>query len=344
MTPLMRSMVVQEPGGPEALQPTELPVPQPGPGEARLRVAYSGMNPVDAMLRRARLEWMPVRYPFTPGIEHTGVVDAVGEGVDAALIGARVLSRVSFGGYAEYSLAPAAALLRLPDAMSLAVGAAYRGCSSTAWYALHGAARIKAGDRVLVHSAAGAVGAMAMQIARDAGAEVCGLAGGPAKVAFARELLASTAVGSAAGAAGATGAVLDYLQPDWPVQARAFAGPGGFDIILDGNGGADAAANHGLIGVLGRIVHLGATAGAPAASVPTPQLIAGSYSIGGMTLRAVEAKMGAVADPIILREVLVGRWRVPVSEVVPLAEVAALHARLEARQVMGRALIEVGGG
>jgi NADPH2:quinone reductase len=328
----MRAMVVHEPGGPEALQPAELPVPQPGPGEARLRVAYAGMNPVDAMLRRARLEWMPVRYPFTPGIEHTGVVEAVGEGVDAALVGARVLSRVSFGGYAEHSLAPAAALVRLPDGMSLAVGAAYRGCSATAWYALHGAARVKAGDRVLVHSAAGAVGAMAMQIARDAGATVCGLAGGPAKVAFARGLLADP-----------TGEVLDYLQPDWPAQARAFAGAGGFDIILDGNGGAAAAANHGLIGVLGRIVHLGATAGVPAATVPTPQLIAGSYSIGGMTLRAVEAKMGAVADPIILREVLAGRWRVPVSEVVPLAEVAALHARLEARQVMGRALIEVGG-
>lgn len=333
----MRAMLVHEPGGPEALQPAELPVPQPGPGEARLRVAYAGMNPVDAMLRRARLEWMPVRYPFTPGIEHTGVVDAVGEGVDAALIGARVLSRVSFGGYAEYSLAPAKALLRLPDGMGLATGAAYRGCSSTAWYALHGAARVAAGDRVLVHSAAGAVGAMAMQIARDAGARVCGLAGGPAKVAFARGLLGD-------GAADADGAVLDYLQPDWTAEARAFAGPGGFDIILDGNGGAAAAANHGLIGVLGRIVHLGATAGTPAATVPTPQLIAGSYSIGGLTLRAVEAKMGAVADPIILREVLAGRWRVPVSEVVPLAEVAALHARLEARQVMGRALIEVGGG
>lgn len=328
----MRAMVVHEPGGPEALQPAESPVPRPGPGEARLRVAYAGMNPVDAMLRRARLEWMPVRYPFTPGIEHTGVVEAVGEGVDDALIGARVLSRVSFGGYAEHSLAPAAALVRLPDGMSLAVGAAYRGCSATAWYALHGAARVAAGDRVLVHSAAGAVGAMAMQVARDAGAKVCGLAGGPAKVAFARGLLADPA-----------GEVLDYLQPDWPAQARAFAGAGGFDIILDGNGGAAAEANHGLVGVLGRIVHLGATAGAPAASVPTPQLIAGSYSIGGFTLRAVEAKMGVVADPIILREVLAGRWRVPVSEVVPLAEVAALHARLEARQVMGRALIEVGG-
>lgn len=330
---VMRAMVVREPGGPEALQPAELPLPQPGPGEARLRVAYVGMNPVDAMLRRARLDWMPVRYPFTPGIEHTGIVDAVGEGVESGLVGARVLSRMSFGGYAEWSVAPAASLLRLPDEMSLATGAAYRGCSATAWYALHGAARVAAGDRVLVHSAAGAVGAMALQVARDAGAKVCGLAGGPAKVAFARALLADPA-----------GEVLDYLQPDWPALARAFAGPGGFDVILDGNGGEAAVANHGLVGVLGRIVHLGATAGAPAAVASTPQLIAGSYSVGGLTLRAVEAKLGAVADPVIVREVLAGRWRVPVSEVVPLAEVAALHARLEARQLMGRALIEVAGG
>lgn len=328
----MRAMVVAAPGGPEALVPAELPVPVPGPGEVRVKVAFVGMNPLDAMLRRERLAWLPVAYPFIPGTERSGVVDAVGEGVDLQLIGKRVLSRLGFGGYAEYSIAQAAGLILLPDGMSLKLGAAYRGCSATAWYALHAGARIQSGDTVLVHSAAGAVGAMAMQIARDAGARVCGLAGGPRKVAFARDLLGD-----------ADGTVLDYLREDWDAEARACAGAGGFDVILDGNGGPRADLNYTLVGVLGRIVYIGATAGAPAPSPPTPLLIARSFSVGGIDLRSVEAKLGDVANAIIHREVTSGRWRVPVTDVVPLAQVASLHARLEAREVMGRAVIEVGG-
>jgi NADPH2:quinone reductase len=96
----MRAIVVEQPGPPEVLQWRELPRPEPGPGQVRLRVAFVGMNPVDALVRRERLDWMPVRYPFTPGLEHSGVVDAVGPDVDRAWLGRRVLSRVSFGGYA----------------------------------------------------------------------------------------------------------------------------------------------------------------------------------------------------------------------------------------------------
>jgi len=329
---IMRAMVVASPGGPQALAPAELPVPVPGPGEVRVRVAFVGMNPLDAMVRRERLDWLPVSYPLIPGTERSGVVDAVGAGVDSKLVGRRVLSRIGFGGYAEFSIAQAASLIHLPDGMSLKVGAAYRGCSATAWYALHASARIRAGDTVLVHSAAGAVGAMAMQIARDAGARVCGLAGGPRKLAFARELLGN-----------ADGTVIDYLREDWDAGARDFAGSGGFDIILDGNGGPRADLNYTLVGVLGRIVFIGATAGTPAPPAPTPLLIARSFSVGGIDLRSVEAKLGHVANEIIHREIAAGRWRVPVTDVVPLAQVASLHARLEAREVMGRAVIEVGG-
>jgi NADPH2:quinone reductase len=328
----MFAMVVDEPGAPEVLQPRELPVPEPGPGQARIRVAWAGMTPVDAMVRRERLPWMPVTYPLVPGMEHTGVVDAVGEGVDAALVGRQVLSRQSFGGYAEYSLARAAGLIELPAGIGLKVGAAYRGCSATAWYALHGAARVRAGDRVLVHSAAGAVGAMALQIARDAGAKVCGLAGGPGKVEFASGFLADP-----------QGTVLDYLRDDWVERARAFAAPGGFDVILDGNGGPAAAHNATLVGALGRIVYVGATAGTYPEATPVAQLITKCFAVGGLDLRAAEAKMERAADPHLHEAIVGGRWRVPVSESVPLAEVAALHRRLETRQVMGRAVIEVGG-
>lgn len=173
---------------------------------------------------------------------------------------------------------------------------------------------------------------MALQIARDAGARVCGLAGGPDKVAFAQGLLGP-----------GDHTVIDYLQPDWVEKARAFAGAPGFDVILDGNGGANAPSNWELIGVLGRIIHVGATAGAPAPAVPPAMLIGRSFSVGGFELRAVEARLHHIADRPILEAVTSGQWRVPISEVVPLEDAAQLHARLEGRKLMGRALIEVHG-
>ena len=325
----MRAMVVEQPGPPDVLQPRELPEPVPGPGQVRLRVAFVGMNPVDALVRRERLEWMPVQYPFTPGLEHTGVVDAVGPDVDAQWLGQRVLSRISFGGYAEWSLAPVRGLLRVPEGMSLRDGCVYRGCSYTAWHALHRCARVQPGERVLVHSAAGAVGLMAMQIARDAGARPIGLCGGEAKARWVRSFGFDD--------------VVDYLQPDWPQSVRRLVHDAKVDVILDGNGGANATHNYALIAPLGRILYLGAMAGGNAPPIPVAALINGSFSVGGMTLRQVEAAPGSEADQAIVSAVRSGRWRLPVGDVVPLADVADLHRRLEARALRGRAVIEVGG-
>lgn len=325
----MRAYVIEQPGPPESLQARELPLPTPGLGQVRLRVAFVGMNPVDALVRRERLDWMPVQYPFTPGLEHTGVIDAVGSDVDSSWIGRRVLSRISFGGYADYSLAPIKGLLDVPDGISLRDGCVYRGCTYTAWHALQRCARLQQGDRVLVHSAAGAVGIMALQIAREAGAVVVGACGGPGKVDWVRSFGFDAAV--------------DYLVADWPAAAAGHVSGGAFDVILDGNGGANAEHNYGLVATLGRIVYLGAMAGANPAPVPIAALIAKSFSVGGMTLRQVEEPPGSAAAQAIIDAVRTGRWRLPISETVPLAAIADLHRRLESRLVRGRAVIEVGG-
>lgn len=325
----MRALVIDAPGPPEALQPREMPVPQPATGQLRLRVAFVGMNPVDALVRRERLAWMPVRYPFTPGLEHTGIVDAVGPDVDPAWIGQRVLSRISFGGYAEYSIAPVAGLLRVPEGLSLRDGCVYRGCSYTAWHALFRLGRLARGERVLVHSAAGAVGIMALQIAAEAGATVVGLCGGAAKIPWVRQFHA--------------GAVIDYLDPYWPRAALEASDGRGYDVILDGNGGPAAEHNYGLVAKLGRIVYLGAMSGSDPAPVPISKLINGSFSVAGMTLRQVEVAPDSDVARQIVEAVVQGRWRLPVSEVVPLEQVPGLHRRLEARALCGRAVISVGG-
>lgn len=328
-SPTMQAVTVDAPGPPEVLRRRELPVPRPGPGQVRLRVAFVGMNPVDALVRRERLAWMPVSYPFTPGLEHTGIVDALGPEVDAAWLGRRVLSRISFGGYAEWSVAPVQGLLQVPEGLSLRDGCVWRGCTYTAWHALHRCARLQRGERVLVHSAAGAVGLMAMQIARDAGASVVGLCGGASKADWVRGF--------------GFDAIVDYLDAGWPDAARSCIRDGAFDVILDGNGGANAVHNYALVAPLGRVIHLGAMAGANPPPVPVELLINRSFSVGGMTLRQVEVAPGSAADLEMIAAVRDGRWRLPIDEIVPLAEVAALHRRLEARQVRGRAVIEVGG-
>lgn len=323
---MMDAVVVDEPGPPEALRLLRVPVPTPGAGQVRIRVAYAGLNPIDAMLRRERLDWFPVAFPFTPGIEHTGVVDQLGDGVDAAWLGRRVLSRFSLGGYAEWSIAKAATLIPLDPRIDLKTGCAYRGCSFTAYHALHHMARVRPGDTVLIHSAAGAVGAMALQIALEAGATVVGLAGGPSKVSFASRYGAP---------------ILDYLQPDWPEAARDILRGARFDLILDGNGGPEAERNYALCAPKGRILYIGNSAGAYPEPVPVPLMIARSVWVGGMTLRDVEDGAGSETDRAIVEAVASGRWTVPISEAVPLRDVVDLHRRLEARQVTGRAIIKV---
>lgn len=325
----MRAIVVEKPGPPEALRSYEVPRPEPGPGEARLRVAFVGMNPVDAMVRRDYLDWMPVRFPFTPGLEHTGVVDAIGPGVDHVWLGQRVLSRISFGGYADYSVSPVQGLHVLPKGLSLLEGCVFRGCSYTAWHALHKCARLAPGERVLVHSAAGAVGFMALQIAREAGATAVGVCGGPRKV----EWLQSFDLDP----------VIDYSLETWRDTARGAVSGHEFDVILDGNGGPRAEHNLELLAPLGRLIYIGATSGHYPVPIPISALIAKSVSVAGMTLRRIEEPPGGDAERTIIEAVCQRRWKLPIGEVVPLGQVVDLHRRFEARELHGRAVVEVGG-
>lgn len=329
MAATMRAMQAAAPGGPSVLQPQTIPVPVPGPGQALIKVAYVGMNPIDAMARAGKIDFLPITWPFTPGLEKTGLVERVGAGVDEKLVGQRVISREGFGGYGDYALTIAKTLLPLDPRISLKTGAVYRGASFTAWHALYKAGRLQKGDTVLVHSAAGAIGIMAIQIAKDAGCTVIGLCGGQTKVAYARSFGADH--------------VFDYTQSQWVDQVKAATNNKGCDVIVDGNGGPNAEHNISLTAPLGRLVYIGATAGAYPAPVAVPTLIFKNISIVGMNLAPIEDPPGSATDRAIIEAVASGRWRVPLSETVDLANIADLHERLEARTVMGRAVIKVGG-
>ncbi len=329
MSAKMRAIQMDAFGGPEKMELRDVDVPEPGPGEARLKVAYVGMNPFDAMARAGKIGFMPISFPFTPGLEHTGVVDAVGDGVDVALLGKRVISRANFGAYAEYSIATAKMLLMLDQRIDFKTGCAYRGCSFTAWHALHKAGRVEAGETVLWHSAAGPIGIMGAQIAASAGCAVIGLAGGPDKIEYAKSF--------------GIAHVFDYTKDGWVEEVKQATGGRGADVIIDGNGGPNAAHNVDLLAPLGRLVYIGATAGDMPAPVDIPTLIFKNISVAGMNLAPIEDPPGSATDRTIIDNVANGVWRVPVSEEVALENVADLHRRLEARQVRGRAVIRVGG-
>lgn len=326
----MRAIQMDAFGAPEAMEMRNVSVPEPGPGQARIRVAYVGMNPFDAMARSGKIDFMPITFPFTPGLEHTGIVDAVGGGVDEALVGKRVISRSNFGAYAEYSIAhDASMLLELDDRIDLKTGCVYRGCSFTAWHALYEAGRLKAGETCLLHSAAGPIGIMGTQIAKSDGCTVIGLAGGADKVAFAKDYGADH--------------VFDYNRDGWVDEVKAATNGRGVDVIIDGNGGPNAEHNVDLLAPKGRLVYIGATAGPMPDPVAIPTLIFKNISVAGMNLAPIEDPPGSETDRTIIENVATGVWRVPISEEVALDDVADLHRRLESRQVRGRAVIRVGG-
>ena len=168
---------------------------------------------------------------------------------------------------------------------------------------------------------------MAAQIARNAGARVLGLAGGEAKARFAEGFGVST---------------VDYRQAGWQQRALAANSDRPFDVILDGNGGAEAVRNFDLIAPLGRIVFFGASAGSYPSPTPAEMLINKSFSVGGMSLRQVEALRGPEAERRIVQDLVEGRLKAPISMERPLADVAVLHQELEDRELMGRVVIAVG--
>jgi NADPH:quinone reductase len=238
----------------------ELPEPSPRPGEVRIRVEYAGLRWGDIMNRHG----VPVRAakpPFVPGQEVAGVVDALGEGVERFGLGDRVVAQPNGGGFAQYVCLPAAAVGRVPDGVSLTSVLVYRVNLPTAYLAVCEWAKVKDGESVLVHAAAGGVGSLAVQILkrRFNDVTVIGVAGSGAKVA---EVLRH----------GADHAI-DRSTQDYVAEVERIVGakPAGFapgapaagvDVVLNGVGGPTLRTDRRVIKRLGRWVLFGTVAGA----------------------------------------------------------------------------------
>lgn len=325
----MRAITIDQPCPPEDLIVRDVPTPEPGHGEVRIRVAYCGLNPLDTFIRAGDASWMVQTWPVTLGLEHSGVIDRLGDGVDQALLGRRVAAR-GFGGYAEYSVQPITNLVPLPQEFDLLTGAVYGGCSHTAWRILHERLALAAGETILVHSAAGAVGIMLAQFAKIAGLRVIGTVSNATKAEYASKFGVDRVIDTSA-------------EPDWAAAARSANGGAGMSAIVDGNGGAEAAYNIEAIAPNGTIVMIGASSGRQPAPTAVELLIMHHASLSGFSLPIAE-KIGrpfADVNGIIVAAIADGSVRVPIGEVRPLEKTGRFHADLAARRLYGRCVIEV---
>jgi NADPH2:quinone reductase len=312
-------------GPAEVLRYEEVPDPHPGPGRVRIKVAAAGIHLLDTAIRQG-VHGGPFplpELPMTPGREVAGVVDELGDGVDAEWLGRRVVAHLgqASGGYAELAVRDVEAVQALPDGADFDAAVAMIGTGRTTMAILR-TAQPSADDVVLVTSAAGGIGALAVQHARNIGAAVVGAAGGAAKVEKVRELGADVAV--------------DYTAPGWAQSVRDALDGRAVSLVLDGAGGEYGRAAFDLLGPGGRITMYGREFGehrftsddliarALAATVALgPKLL---KVPGGM--RALENEsLAALAD---------GSLKPLVGPPFALADAAKAHAALENRETYGK--------
>ncbi|MEU6384229.1 NADPH:quinone oxidoreductase family protein [Streptomyces bauhiniae] len=255
----MQAWQVHENGEPrEVMRLAEVETPTPGEGQVLLRVRAANVNFPDALLCRGQYQIRPP-LPFTPGVEICGETED----------GRRVIANpaLPYGGFAEYALADARALLPAPEALDDAEAAALHIGYQTGWFGLHRRAHLEAGETLLVHAAAGGVGSAAVQLGKAAGARVIGVVGGAEKAAVARELGCDV--------------VVDRRADDVIAAVKEATGGKGADVIYDPVGGDAYAQSAKLVAFEGRIVVVGFASGA----IPSPALnhaLVKNYSIVGL--------------------------------------------------------------
>ncbi|MFJ3504449.1 MULTISPECIES: zinc-binding dehydrogenase [unclassified Streptomyces] len=325
-------------GPAENLTYEEVPDPVPGPGQVRVRVTAAGVHLLDTALREGAPGPFPApaELPTIPGREVAGTVDALGEGTDPSWLGRRVVAHLGMvpGGYAELAVTDAARLHALPDGLGEAEAVAMIGTGRTTLGIL-GFTELGPGSVAIVPAAAGGIGTLLVQYAKNAGATVVGLAGGPAKTALVRENGADLAV--------------DYLEPDWAEEVRAYLdGPLGgraATVVFDSVGGDTGRAAVDLLGKGGQHVVFGWSGtglhdGEPLTFAPeelaergiTSESVLGPVMLekAGGDIRNLElAALAAAAD---------GTLR-PAVHRFPLAEAAGAHRALENRGTTGKVVL-----
>jgi NADPH2:quinone reductase len=313
------------------MQLEDVPVPEPRPGDVRIRVHGASLNFPDVLMCRGEYQVEPP-LPFTPGAEVAGVIDALGEGVTEFAPGDRVLAIPNFGngGFTEYTTAAAAGgVFRIPDAMGFGAASALHVVYQTGHLALHRRAQLQPGETLLVHAGAGGVGSAAIQLGLAAGARVIATAGGAEKVEVCRKLGADL--------------VIDYREQDFVDPVKEFTGGRGADVVYDPVGGDTYDRSTKCIAFEGRILIIGFTGGR-FADARTNHVLIKNYSVVGVHWGLYNMMNPAIVranHDELMRLFEAGKIDPLISETVPLEDVPAALARLGSRGTYGKLVCEL---
>lgn len=329
MTEMMRAVEITKPGGPEVLQMTQRPMPVAGHGQVVLKVAYAGVNRPDA-LQRAGMYAPPPTASDLPGLEASGTVVAIGDGVAGLSVGDQVCALLPGGGYAEYVMTPAAHCLPVPDGLSLKEAACLPETFFTVWSNVFTRGGLKAGERFLIHGGSSGIGTTAIQLANAFGARVFVTAGSAEKCAACVALGAEKAI--------------NYKEEDFVEVMKA---EGGADLVLDMVGGDYIPRNIKVLANDGRLVQIAFLQG-PVVELNFAMMMMKRLTITGSTLRPQSdlAKSRIAQD---LREavwplIAAGKVKPVMDSTFDLADAADAHARMESSGHIGKIALTVAGG
>ncbi len=326
----MKAWQVTEWCEPSEMKYVDIPPPEPGPGEVRICTGAAAMNFFDILQVQGKYQIRPP-FPFTPGGEVAGTVDAVGPGVTAFRPGDRVMAMVNTGGYAEQTIASASECFRMPEKMSFAEGAAMPIVYQTSYFALKYRAALKPGEWLLVHAAAGGVGSAAVQIGKAMGAKVIACVGGTDKFAFCREQGADHC--------------LDYCEPSWVDSVKEITGGYGADVIYDPVGGDVFDLSTKCIAFEGRLLVIG-FAGGRIPSIQANRILLKNISVVGLhwgEYRKYNPGLIQTAQEELFALYAVGKIRPVVQKTYPLAASVEGLKDLAERRVLGKSVLVTGG-
>lgn len=325
----MLAVVVTAPGGPEVLALQEVPDPVAGAGQVVLAVAASAVNRADIMQRMGHYP-PPPGAPEHPGLEASGTVVEVGEGVEGWAVGDEACALLAGGGYAEKVAVDAGQLLPVPEGVSLVDAAALPEVTCTVWSNVFMLAGLRPSETLLVHGGSSGIGTMAIQLARQVGATVAVTAGSAAKLAACEAL-------------GAT-VLVNYREQDFVEVVRDATGGRGADVVLDNMGAKYLGRNVDVLATAGRLVVIGLQGGTRA-ELDLGTLLRKRAAVLATTLRsrpaAEKATIVASVREHVWPLVADGVVRPVVHARIPLAEAARAHALVEASDHIGKVLLTV---